>query len=361
MNTRTAILRVTLLVLAGVVGTLLVLELMLQALPVGGRNIYAADPAAAWPVHHLVPDVEYVHSTDWNLLNVHRGHVNKQGYVAPFDYPIDGGGVALFGDSYVEGLMNLYRDTVQGRLPNLLRMRQPVMQFAVSGSSLPDYLGLAPLITAKYRPDWAVVVLVYGDFSGGYSADDGHFVWSTSDPALVRLLPVKPRSALQKQIRRLALLRYLRYNLKATVAGLMAPKHALTSSATATACTTTTLAEADVTLLAGAVRRLPSALGLAPGRVVLVFDSNRAALYAGHRASLDGDCGTREGLALTRLRSLAAEQGIHTIDTAPLFTRFYAATGRRVDYSPVDYHWNAEAHRLVAQELATIINAGARH
>ena len=333
------------------------LEALLRFLPVGGRNVYAADPLTEWPVHHLLPDVDYVHSTGWSLADVHYGHINDMGYAAPFDYRGRSGGVALFGDSYVESLMNEYPQTIQGLLPKLLSKRQPVMQFAMSGSSLPDYLGVGALVAQRFRPDWAMLLLTRGDFSEGFAADDGHFSWQPDAASLVRLHPVVARGAIQKRIRTSALFRYVRYNLKMSLARLLRPERAAPKRAVA--CVKESLVPEDETILRQTVAKLPVVLRLAPSHVILVFDSDRAALYAGRGPDLNGACPTRESLALAQLRALAAAHGLQVLDTAPLFARYFAATGRKLDHSPVDQHWNAEAHRLVADEVAAIINAPA--
>jgi hypothetical protein len=45
------------------------------------------------------------------------------------------------------------------------------------------------------------------------------------------------------------------------------------------------------------------------------------------------------------------------VETRGLFAHYYRTTHRRVDHSPADWHWNGEAHRLVAEQVAAIINA----
>ena len=87
--------------LAGIAGTLLVLEIVLRLLPVL-NGTFAADPRASWPVHTMIPNSRFTYSTGWNLQNIHRGRINDYAYVAPFDYaPARGAGsetVAVFGD-----------------------------------------------------------------------------------------------------------------------------------------------------------------------------------------------------------------------------------------------------------------------
>ena len=84
---------------------LLVIEGVIRLLPVIDGT-YAADPRASWPVHTMIPDSQYTYSSGWNLQNVHRGRINNYGYASPHDYVPGRGDVAVFGDSYIESLMN---------------------------------------------------------------------------------------------------------------------------------------------------------------------------------------------------------------------------------------------------------------
>ncbi|HET9474369.1 MAG TPA: hypothetical protein VFO82_10775, partial [Steroidobacteraceae bacterium] len=90
---------------AGIGATLVLLEGTLWLLPVI-KGTYAADPRPSWPVHTMIPNSRYTYSIGWNLQNIHRGRINNYGYAAPFDYQPGSGGVAVFGDSYIESLMN---------------------------------------------------------------------------------------------------------------------------------------------------------------------------------------------------------------------------------------------------------------
>jgi hypothetical protein len=47
---------------------------------------------------------------------VQRGEINNMGYVAPFDYAPGSEATVIFGDSYIEGLMNRYEDTLPAQL-----------------------------------------------------------------------------------------------------------------------------------------------------------------------------------------------------------------------------------------------------
>ena len=102
-----------------------------------------------------------------------------------------------------------------------------------------------------------------------------------------------------------------------------------------------------------AKKKKKKGLSLDPSHVVLVFDSDRAAIYSPNART---PCPTDDTAALSLLGARAKAAGMHVIDTQPLFADFYRRTGQRLDYSPVDGHWNGNAHGLVARQIAEIIN-----
>src|SRR5207244_3839296 len=91
----------------------------LHRLPVK-NGLAGGDPTPDWPTHRLRPDVHYTFSDAWDLRNVHRGFTNNMGYVAPFPYRPGSDGIAVVGNSFIEGLMNRYEETLQGQLARLL-------------------------------------------------------------------------------------------------------------------------------------------------------------------------------------------------------------------------------------------------
>ena len=118
----------------GVLVTLTAAESVLRLLPVQ-NGIFAADPAPDWQVHHLVPRSHYTFSDAWNLRNVRHGTTNDMGYAAPFDYVPGTSAVVVVGDSFVEGLMNWYADTLQGQLARQLTASPPILNFGTATSA----------------------------------------------------------------------------------------------------------------------------------------------------------------------------------------------------------------------------------
>lgn len=344
---------------AGIGGSLLLLEITLRLLPVLGGT-YAADPRDSWPIHTMIPDTEYTYSTGWNLQNIHRGRINNFGYVAPFDYvsPADTaaeGGIAVFGDSYIESMMNDYEHTLQGSLNDFLPAPRTVLNFGMAGAEMPDYLGAAALVREHFSPEWAVFVITLGDFTRGFSAGPGYFKWQAKRSPPVELVPEIERSEVGKWLRTVALIRYVRGNLSLQPGSLIQLRSGSASVESAATCRDEVLSKQDEELLATFARELPRQLALAPERVILVFDSDRKAIYAGKAPRELQKCRTRATLANDRLKELAAPLGIHVIDSYPVFQQYFAAGNGPLDRSPVDAHWNAAAHRLMAREVARII------
>ena len=339
---------------AGIVGTLLLLEAVLRVLPVL-KGTYAADPRATWPIHTMIPNTSYTYSTGWNLQNIHRGRINNYGYASPEDYEPGRGGIAVFGDSYVEALMNEYADTLQGSLHEYLKTPRRIMSFGMSGAEMPDYLGTAAVVRDRFAPDWAVIVITLGDFTRGFSATPGYFEWAPDRSPPIRLRPEIHRSPTSKWTRTVALIRYLRGNLSMRPAELIRLRRGSDAAAGTGKCQPEVLSKQDEGLLEAYAKALAPAAGVAPEHVILIFDSDRKAIYAGQSSAQRLGCPQRATLANDRLKEIAARNGLHVIDSDPVFRRHFSAGLGPLDRAPIDAHWNAAAHRLMAQEVARII------
>ena len=349
----------TLAFFAGIAGALLALEGILRLLPVLSGT-YAADPRPAWPIHTMIPNSSFTYSTGWNLQNIQRGRINNYGYVAPFDYvPAAGAAgdtIAVFGDSYVEAQMNSYGDTLQGALNDYLKTPRTVLNFGSAGAEMPDYLGMAPLVRREFSPQWAVFVITMGDFTHGFSAGPGYFKWQPGQDPPVKLVPEIHRSALSKWLRTVALIRYSRGNLSVRPGELIQLRRGAVAAEGSAACHNEVLSKDDEALLAAFARELPAALGLPPGRVILVFDADRKAIYAGKTRDEARKCLARAARANARLQELAAQSGMQVIDSYTAFQRHFDDRLGPLDRSPLDAHWNPAAHRLMAREVARVID-----
>jgi hypothetical protein len=241
-------------------------------------------------------------------------------------------------------------------LQKYLRAPPGVLAFGSSGASMADYLAVAEVIPRRFTPLWAVVVISDGDFVDGYRPANGYYRWNRqSDPLVVLDRTEGERSTLKKWARTLAIVRYVRYNLKASLGRLFDFSFAPAPAEGASRCRPQSLAQDDLAVIGRFVKQLPQTLSVDPSHVILVFDSDRRAMHTAE-AKTPEPCPTRDALAQQQLREDARLFGIHIIETRPLFERFYLSTHRPLDYFPEDLHWNSNAHRLVAQSVAAIIN-----
>jgi hypothetical protein len=350
------IIRLAVFALLGLLAPLAVGELLLRLLPVPA-GLTGAAPRDDWPIHRMEPNTAYVSSSGWNLQNVQRGKINNFGYIAPFDYRVGADVGVVIGDSFIEGYMNPYDGMLQARLASHLGMaREEVYNFGTSGASAPHYLGAAGLIGKVFKPRWAAILIVGGDFAEGDEQISGLYRWSANADKAIELTPEQPKGLLARTFRELALVRYGRMNIKISFEGLAAsifkpdspPKH----------CNAATLAESDKTLLDKYVEKLTEALHIPANRIVLIFDADREAIYKG--LPQEPACPARDGLGRAYLRERAMAAGMQIVDAASLFAAAWARDRQPLDRSPVDGHWNAAAHGLVARAAAdALIKSGA--
>jgi hypothetical protein len=328
--------------LLGALAVILLIEIVLARLPVIA-GIHAGPPDDTWPSARLVPNSRFTYSAGWDLRNVHRGRVNNMGFVAPHDYVRGEAAILVFGDSFVESLMNPYGDTLQGRLG----VAGQVYNFGVSGAALSDYLGNAATAARLFRPRWAVFVITADDVAESVHARIGHYHFTgAGERATLALTPPRSHSLMELLLRSAATMRYVRGNLKVTTHSLF--KH-LPGSSEPAATAAHHLALTIDAFLAGA----PAALGLPAERIILVFDADRDRIYHGPR----GFGGWTPIQLETRAAFIAAAQasGFAVVDTHTIFATEFASSGRRLDHGPEDMHWSPLGHALVARTVLALM------
>lgn len=345
------------LIAAGILAMLLLAEVVLQLLPVPS-GIFLADPSDRWQTRRLVPGARTTMSFGWDLMHVTHGTVNSDGFTAPFDYR-DGARVgAVIGDSYVEGLSTAPGERLAPGIARALGQPEAsVYNFGISGASLPHYLGLARIIGARYRPEWAAVVVTEQDFEEGFTPAEGLNHWS-GQPSLIAYSPLEPHGAVTRIVRNSAVYRYVRMNLKFSLQSLFSSGFGKPHGAGPTTCPPTQLSGADKVLLERWLAALSAALHLPPSKIVLVFDSNRKSYDTFSHAA--PPCPTRDNLALRYLLDQSRQNGFASLDTAPLFAAAWQRDHQPFDHYPLDRHWTAYSNRLVARAVAAKLQGNQR-
>src|SRR5262245_25464961 len=158
----------------GVVFTAVLLELILRAFPVP-MGLYRSQDYHRWPLVNYEPHLVYTSSMSWEMRHARHGATNNYGHLAPFDYAAKSHPVLVLGDSFVNGEMNWYRDTLQGQLGEFIAQPHSVYGLGADGLSLSDYLAVSKMAAAEFEPRAAVVLVVDGDVSESLLPQLGHY------------------------------------------------------------------------------------------------------------------------------------------------------------------------------------------
>ena len=201
-----------------------------------------------------------------------------------------------------------------------------------------------------------MVVITLGDFTRGFTAAPGYFEWAPDRSPPIRLVPEIHRSALSKWLRTVGVDPLsARQSLDAACRAHQAATRQRRRGRQPARAVPEVLSNEDESLLEAFAHELPPAAGLAAG----ARDPGLRFGPQGHLCRPIGrtarkDVRSAATLANDRLKELAAQSGLHVIDSDPVFRRHFAAGLGPVDRSPIDAHWNPAAHRLMAQEVRVV-------
>jgi hypothetical protein len=338
--------------LLGGLFSLIVLELVFRALPVSTSTQigYYIDPVIlTYPPHH-----EFTTATGWDLRNAQRHRSNNYGFLTSRDFAPDPRAIALIGDSYVEASMLPEADRLGGKLAQLVPTR-PIYVLGGPGSNLLDYAERVRFAAARFQVTDFVILVERGDVRQALCGS-GNTHGPCLDPATLtpQIQKLPGPGAVKNVIRHSALAQYVFAQLKVDPGALLTQvNEALTRVPTAAAgAQETVVRPGDVPLQTvdfivdtffQNVRRHGTA------RIVLIFDCKRDALSSGKSAS---------DPVRDRFMQRAAQHGAAVIDMEPHFRRFVTQAGLSLAVAPTDAHWNREANRLAAEQVATVFNSG---
>lgn len=327
----------------GVVATALVLEVVLQCLPVVS-GLRMEDSSAAMPFNRYSPHQPYVYSHGWALANARRGMTNAQGYTNSADFQ-DGAAVLVVGDSFIESLMLDYADTLQGNLDRALGGK--VYAAAGSGNGLADGLEILRYYQPRLHPRTVVLFVDAGNLNELLApAQRGHSHFVVSGQAVSAVHNPYVESKVKRLVAHSALARYVYYNLKLSD-WILSKLQSSKSAGTAAAST----ADARAAALEFYLTQLRQAGGAAT-RLIFLVDGERNVLYGpGHvQPQWHGD---NRDFFMARAR----QHGYAVVDMQPVFAQHWALRRERMDFLPMDGHWNKVAHGLAAQQLLPLLAA----
>lgn len=331
-------------ILIGLIVSVFALELFFQVVPVNS-GIRMQETSAERPYSRYLANHEFTYSHGWSLLNARHGKTNREGFVNSPDLD-NHGGVLVIGDSFIEAFMLPYEQTLQGRLDAALGGN--VRAAAAASNGLADTVALLRHFGPQLRPATAVVFVKPYELALLLNrVADGHNGFKRAGGQIaIEHYPYR-ESALKSLIIRSALVRYVYYNLKFPYWLKDALKLPWQRPAAAAPQSVSDKAEVMGFYLAELRKAAAGA------RVILLIDGDRASLYAG-KTSAQAKA-MRDDVLL--FEQLAQQQQLEFIDMLPVFQRDWARNHRRLDYLPVDAHWNDAGHALAAQQVLLLINS----
>jgi hypothetical protein len=333
--------RIIRLIALGFLGVLVGLEIIFQILPVttglGYQKTIQAEPV-------LRTTSSFVkHSIDWKFHQAQTRKVNNYGFPDDLNYSSNTHPIAVIGDSYIQSLMLPYADTLQGQLGTMLQPQDhPVYSFGVPGYSLAGYIGSAEYASKVFQPEQFIFLLTNGDITDSLSTETSGSYFLNSNNLAIEFEPNKS-SKINQFLLQSALIRYLILHLQFTPDAVLKfdnyqSAHLVKRSPDIDQLSTRLL---DYLEQKSTVR---------PDNTTFIIDCDRDKIYQRQPQPQ-----TSPGNQLTVFAQIARDRGYHTIDTLPIFTREYQKSHRRLDFKPLDIHWNRQAHQLVAEAVYPVI------
>lgn len=336
--------------LLGVLLAVLALEGALRLLPTSTYTDtgYHIDPL----IVTYRPGHRFHSSQGWDFSQPQAHHANNLGFLSSRDFVPDPAALVVIGDSFVDASMLPEDERLGGQLQRLLGAR-PVYAMGGPGSSLLDYAERLRYAAEELDARDFVLVLERGDARQSYCGSGnvhGPCIDRASGAARTEIRPAA--GAAQRYLRHSALLQYLLGHLRFDPqVRLQRALRALGGAGSGvaqgprTGAATNDFSEAEIARVVEAffARIEP----YRRGRLLMVFDSDRVRMEAGE----SGTTPERE-----QFMALARAHGAEVIDTLPGFRAAVAASGRHLEISPLDGHWNREATALVAREIVAQIS-----
>jgi len=292
------------------------------------------------------PGHRWTTSSGWDLRHAQHHRANNAGFLAHRDFVPNPEAIALIGDSLVEASSLDREDRPDIQLERALGGR-PVYGLSGPGSALLDYAERMRFAHERYGIRQFVLLLEGGDVKQSLCGS-GNVHGPCLDPQSLqpRVETLPPPGSVKRVLRHLALPNYLLGQLKISGPQLWqqalrqarpeAPRAASAHPMPSTDETPADRAVAEAFLQRTQALRQDS-------RVLLLLDSAREHLYAGHpeRAPL-----------LQRFAQRMQAAGVEVLDLTPAFAATYAQQGLRLEVGPDDSHYNALGVRSLTQAAA---------
>jgi hypothetical protein len=321
----------------GLVMSLVVLEVFFRLLPVNS-TLGKVNTSAAEPYNRYAPNQKFVYSHGWAFDNPTRGVTNREGFVNTRDFDSKNG-VLVVGDSFMEAIMLPYQDTLQGQLDQALHGN--VHSAASAGNRLPDTLALVRYFNQILAPQTVIIFIKTNELSNLLvPAKNGYNGFTDSNHQIALVHSPYKESTSRQLGHKSAFARYIFYNLKFPQWLSAAwPLHSASeqiepiSNAEKSEILEYYFSEMHKTLNAS--------------RVIFLIDGDRDAIYHNRIDSKT----QAESEDMTLFSRMAAEHGFDVVDMHPVFEQHWSTYHERMDFLPIDGHWNPVAQRLAAEAI----------
>lgn len=340
--------------LAGVLATLLALELLLRMLPVSTATMsgYYFDPdLLTYPARH-----RWTMSTGWDLRNPQTLDSNNFGFAADNDFVPNPKAVALVGDSFVEASMLDAPLRPGAQLEALLGGARPVYAFGSPGTALLDYAQRIRFASERFGVRDFVIWLERGDALQALCGS-GNVQSRCLDPAsLEPRIDRRPEPSWFRRIaRHSALAQYLSGQLKlranAFLKSMLTRRPPDDTEAPAPVADATRNTAAPEVAQRG--RRVVDAVlenffaeagRYLVGRTIFVVDD-----YRGEAVRDPKEAVFQRQYLIDSLRA----RGVEVVDLAPVYREHNEHSPLSLEVGPYDGHLNALGVQLVMEQVAS--------
>jgi hypothetical protein len=321
---------------AGIITTILGLELLMQLLPVKSNRHFAANDISQPVIRGTVSSI--VEPIDWKFSQTYHRRVNNYGFVDDRDYQPNSAPVVVIGDSYIQSAMLPYPDTLQGKLSSKIGNKIPVYSFGTPVYPLSGYLGTAEYADREFKPKTYIFLLTKGDLVESLQSQEGtYFLDSPNGKLNFKNAKVYLGKVITSKS---ALYRYIYQQIYFNTDKIFASFNNIPSSKPI-------LTSADYDRIS---RRLLDLFAkktkVTPQNTIFIIDSDRGSMY--NKSKPDRQ-------ELSSFKRIGIERGYRVVDTEDLFTAYYQRTHKRLDFLPTDFHWNASANQLVVDRIYPIL------
>jgi hypothetical protein len=322
----------------GCISTILVLEIFFRLLPVTTGFRFQETIQSEPVLRATLPVVQ--HSLDWKFHKAQTRKINNYGFSDDVDYVPNSHPIVAIGDSYVQSLMLPYCETFSGRLGSLLEHENlPVYSLGIPGYSLAGYIGSAEFATRNFQPQLFVFLLTKEDITDSLLTKTSGSYFLDSTNLSLKFHPARPNPVNQILIKS-ALMRYLNLHLQFNPTSLI-------SQFTSHQKTNVVTESLDLNQVSNRLLDYLEQKSTARSHnTIFIIDADRDKIYQ-HQPQPQ----TSPDNQLSVFAKIAKSRGYRTIDTLPLFISQYQKNHRRLDFKPIDMHWNSIAHKLVAKAV----------